>query len=251
MSSNLVVIQARMNSTRFPGKVLADLHGEPMIKYQIERVKSSQEVNQIVVATSTEESDNELSDYLNSVSQPVFRGPLNNVLLRFLQVLDTYNPSYFIRITGDCPLVMPDLLDEMIRQFTNSDLDYLSNVIEPSFPDGLDIEIVSTHAFRNLAKLNLSTVEREHVTLGLYSRPSQFKIQNFGSNLGMQRERWTVDYPEDLEFIRRVVAFEKTQSKLLEISEVLKYLKNNPEAQNKLSGDLRNEALKDWKPEHD
>lgn len=251
MSDNLLIIQARMSSTRFPGKVLEDLHGQPMISYQIERLKKSSLIDQIVVATSMADSDNSLSEYLQSIDQAVIRGPLEDVLSRFLQVLDIYEPDYFIRITGDCPLVMPDLLDSMIREFEKSDLDYLSNVLEPSYPDGLDIEIIKTSAIRRLSNYDLSPTEREHVTLGIYSRASQYKLKNYNSNLAMQEERWTVDYPEDLEFIKRIVKFEQSQSDLLTMRQVLNFLEINPEQRNSLSGNLRNEALKDWEPQHE
>jgi len=251
MKHNLLVIQARMSSTRFPGKVLASLEGQPMIRYQLERLKKSKLVDQIVVATSIADSDNSLSEYLHSIGQPVVRGSLEDVLSRFLQVLDIYEPSYFIRITGDCPLVMPDLLDSMVEEFEKSDFDYLSNVLEPSYPDGLDIEIVRTSALRRLNQYELSSIEREHVTLGIYTRPSQFRLKNFDSNLAMQEERWTVDYPEDLDFIRRIVRFEKTQSELFTFSQVLNFLKDFPELGKSRSGHQRNEALKDWEPQHE
>ncbi|CAN2169757.1 SpsF Spore coat polysaccharide biosynthesis protein F, CMP-KDO synthetase homolog [Candidatus Nanopelagicaceae bacterium] len=251
MSGNLLVVQARTSSTRFPGKVLEDLDGQPMIRYQIERLRKSTLVDKIVVATSTEASDNPLSEYLHSINQPVIRGPLEDVLARFFLVLDTYEPRYFVRITGDCPLVMPDLLDSMIQEFESSEIDYLSNVLEPSYPDGLDIEIINTSALRQLNSFDLTSTEREHVTLGIYSRPSQFKLKNFNSNFAMQEERWTVDYPEDLEFIRRIVRFESTQPELLTFSQVLNFLEDHPEQRNTLSGSLRNEALKDWEPQHE
>lgn len=251
MNRNLLVVQARMSSTRFPGKVLEDLDGQPMIRYQIERLKKSTLVDKIVVATSMETSDNPLSEYLLSINQPVIRGPLEDVLARFLAVLDAFEPRYIIRITGDCPLVMPDLLDSMIQEFERSDIDYLSNVLEPSYPDGLDIEIINTSALRHLNDYDLTSTEREHVTLGIYSRPSHFKIKNFKSNVAMQEERWTVDYPEDLEFIRRIVRFESTQPELLTFSQVLNFLQDHPEQKNTLPGSLRNEALKDWEPQHE
>lgn len=251
MKRNLVIIQARMSSTRFPGKVLAELNGQPMIAYLIKRVMNSEYVDQIVVATSTDSSDDELSDYLQSIHQPVHRGPLEDVLTRFLAVLDVYNPHYFIRITGDCPLVMPELIDSMIQDFENSDSDYLSNVLEPSFPDGLDVEIISTSALRRLSSLKVSQIEREHVTLGMYSRPLLFSLKNFHSGFSLQDERWTVDYPEDLEFVRQIVSFEKTQKAILSFQEVLNYLNSHPEVRNMLTGELRNEALKDWEPRHE
>jgi len=244
---NIVIIQARMTSTRLPGKVMRDLDGIPMIGYQLKRVLKSALISKVVVATSTDVSENPLVAYLDTISQEVVRGPLNDVLKRFLMVLDIYNPPYFVRITGDCPLVMPDLLDSMISEFESSSLDYLSNALKPSFPDGLDIEIVKTSALRRLDLMQLSEPEREHVTLGLYSRPKDFKLKNFSYSLDLSRERWTVDYPEDLEFIRGVVNYESTLNQIMSLEGVLKFLKDFPEFRNKVSSDLRNEAIKEWR----
>jgi len=236
-----------MGSTRLPGKVMADLEGIPMIGYQRKRILKSKFANKVVVATSTDESDNPLVEYLNSISQEVVRGPLNDVLGRFLMVLDIYDAPYFIRITGDCPLVMPDILDMMVSEFENSSLDYLSNALNPSFPDGLDIEIVNTLALRRLSLMQLSVPEREHVTLGMYSRPKDFKLKNLNYSLDLSRERWTVDYPGDLEFVRQVVKHENALKLTMSLADVLKFLEDFPELRNKVPSDLRNEAIKEWR----
>lgn len=240
-----------MTSTRLPGKVLESIEESTLIDYQLQRISKCKLVQRIVVATSQEKSDNLLVDHLERKSHPFVRGSLNDVLARFIKVLDVYNPDYFIRITGDCPLIMPEILDSMIEVFEGTELDYLSNALEPSFPDGLDVEIVKSSTLRKLSTMALSLTEKEHVTLGIYSRPEMFSIQNYRNPIDLSAERWTVDYPEDLEFIRRIVKFEKTQSDLLTIRQVLNFLENNPEQRNSLSGNLRNEALNGWEPQHE
>jgi spore coat polysaccharide biosynthesis protein SpsF (cytidylyltransferase family) len=240
-----------MTSTRLPGKVLKSIEESTLIDYQLQRISKCKLVQRIVVATSQEKSDNLLVDHLERKSHPFVRGSLNDVLARFIKVLDVYNPDYFIRITGDCPLIMPEILDSMIEVFEGTELDYLSNALEPSFPDGLDVEIVKSSTLRKLSTMALSLTEKEHVTLGIYSRPEMFSIQNYRNSIDLSAERWTVDYPEDLEFIRRIVKFEKTQSDLLTIRQVLNFLENNPEQRNSLSGNLRNEALNGWEPQHE
>jgi spore coat polysaccharide biosynthesis protein SpsF (cytidylyltransferase family) len=248
--SNLLIVQARMNSTRLPGKVLELLEESPLIDYQLQRIGKSKLVQRVVVATSQEKSDDLLAEHLERNSHAFVRGSLNNVFDRFIDVLNIYEPDFFIRITGDCPLVMPEILDSMIEVFEKSDLDYLSNALEPSFPDGLDVEIVKTSALRNLSTMKLSATEKEHVTLGIYSRPNIFSIQNYSNETDLSKERWTVDYPQDLEFVRRIVQFEKKQFGFLTLSGVVNFLRSNPEQGNTLSGNLRNEALKDWEPQH-
>jgi len=236
-----------MSSLRLPGKVLADIEGTPMIGYQLSRIRRSKLASKIVVATSLDKSDDPLVEYLKSDSQEYFRGSLEDVLIRFLSVLDIFNPPYFIRITGDCPLIMPDILDSMIFEFEMLNLDYLSNALEPSFPDGLDIEIVSASALRKLSLMPLSSTEREHVTLGLYSRPTMFNLRNFNFSKDLSNERWTVDYPEDLEFVRNVVKYEKELKRTVLLADIINFLEKNPELRNKVSGNLRNEALKEWR----
>ncbi len=241
--SNVVILQARMSSRRFPGKVLEDLGGIPMLGYQLSRLRESKRINRIVVATSDEPSDDEIVDFLSSISQECIRGPLNDVFSRFMKVLELVNPEYFLRITGDCPLVMPDLIDQMIEVFESSQLDYLSNTLEPNFPDGLDIEIVRTVALRKLGTENLEATEREHVTMGIYKRSKEFKTQNFYGKIDFSGERWTVDYPEDLDFIRNIVQYEKSQGGFLNYEEVLHFLSMHPNIHNRMPNLIRNESL--------
>lgn len=241
--TNLVIVQARMSSTRFPGKVLQDLCGTPMLGYQLSRLRESKRINRIIVATSKDPSDNQITDYLAKISQEYVRGPLDDVLSRFMKVLEIAEPEYFLRITGDCPLVMPDLIDEMIEVFESSQLDYLSNTLKPNFPDGLDIEIVRAAALKRLSTENLGVVEREHVTMGIYQRSEEFKIQNFFGKNNLSGERWTVDYPEDLDFIRRIVQFEKSKGRFLRYDEVQEFLAMNPNIHNRMPDFVRNESL--------
>ena len=246
-NSNLVIVQARMSSTRLPGKVMELLGKVPLIEYQLRRIQEAKLVQETVVATSHDDSDNPLVNHLELMHQPYVRGSLNDVLSRYIKVIDMFEPTYFIRITGDCPLVMPELIDSMILEFEKLEIDYLSNALEPTFPDGLDVEIVKTSALRKLNALAISSTEREHVTLGIYSRPDEFTIKNYRHAKDLSSERWTVDYPADLDFIRSVVAFERTQKGLLTITQVVNFISEHPEYRNASPSELRNEALRDWK----
>ena len=201
----LVVLQARMSSTRLPGKVMADLNGQPMIKRQIDRIMKSKFIDQLVVATSVDTSDDILVDFLTAEGIEVYRGSLDNVYARFLDVAQIYNPRNIIRLTADCPMVMPILIDEMIQEFKESNnLDYLSNTLIRNYPDGLDIEILRSTVLFELAGLSMTEYEKEHVTSGIYSRPEMFKCRNFCQLPQPNKSRWTVDYQQDLEFIRKI-----------------------------------------------
>lgn len=240
----MAILQARMSSTRLPGKVLADLGGKPMIQYQLDRIRSSNLIESVVIATSDSRSDDPLADFLESLGETVVRGDLNDVFSRFELALNKFDPENFVRITGDCPLVMPNLIDDMIEAFIESPVDYLSNAIIPSFPDGLDLEIVSSKAFRKASQLNLDKVEREHVTLAMYTRTGIFKTANYSSDVDLSHHRWTVDYPEDLDFINSLVSAEQSAGGMFESQDILNFLLKNPQVRNSVSPSMRNIAIK-------
>jgi spore coat polysaccharide biosynthesis protein SpsF (cytidylyltransferase family) len=235
-----------MSSTRFPGKVLANLGGKPMIEYQLNRIHSSQLVESVVIATSDSPTDDPLVDFLESLGEIVVRGDLNDVFSRFELVVNKFKPENFVRITGDCPLVMPNLIDDMIKAFSETPVDYFSNAINQSFPDGLDLEIISSKAFGTAAKMKLDSVEREHVTLAMYGRTGSFKTANYFSGMDLSHHRWTVDYPEDLLFINAIVREEQSAGKLFEVQDILDFLEKNPQIQNTISSNLRNIAIKKY-----
>ena len=140
--NNLAVLQARMSSNRLPGKVLMEVNGKPMIYWQIQRILQSKEISKLVVATSDHPTDDVLVKYLESINFEFVRGSLDDVLARFIKVENIYSPDSIIRLTGDCPLVMPELIDSMLKKFYEVNVQYLSNIIELTYPDGLDIEII-------------------------------------------------------------------------------------------------------------
>lgn len=232
-----------MSSSRLPGKVMLELNGEPTILRIIDRLKKARTVDEIVVATSLDESDDPLFELLCNKKIECFRGDLDDVLSRFIGVLTNSDAEVVIRITADCPLVMPKLIDQMVQDFISSEFDYLSNTITPTFPDGLDVEIFTKQALLKLSSMSLSSQEREHVTLGIRNRPEQFSTKNFRSTTDLSGLRWTVDYEEDFVFIRGVYShFEKRESDF-GYTEVLHLLEKTDLKPSTISPDRRNEAL--------
>jgi spore coat polysaccharide biosynthesis protein SpsF len=225
---NLVVLQARMSSTRLPGKVMSQINGHPMIYWEISRISKAKLVNKTVVAISDQSSDDILANYLESIHQEYIRGSLDNVLGRYVKAEENYNPSAIIRLTADCPLVMPELIDQYLEIFHKSDFDYLSNTLELSYPDGLDIEIIKPGIFKKLLEFNLSEEEKEHVTLGIYSRKDKFKTHNVSNKTNISDFRWTVDTSEDLAFVKSIYAHFESKEMNFTFEEVLKYVKGNP-----------------------
>jgi spore coat polysaccharide biosynthesis protein SpsF len=200
----LAILQARVSSTRLPGKVLKDLHGEPMVLRQIERLRRSIKIDQLVVATSTESSDDALAATLEGASVMVRRGPLDDVAARFAMVIDEFKPNVIVRLTADCPLTDPTVIDRIIESHLESHADYSSNTLEPTFPHGLDAEVFSPQAFARLRSTKMSSKEIEHVTYGLYSRPGEFTLNSVTQLVNVRHLRWTVDNPEDLDFVRDI-----------------------------------------------
>ena len=239
----IAILQARMSSSRLPGKVLREINGKPMIYWQLQRIYRAKNVDKVIVATSTDPTDDPLVDFLISEKALYVRGPLDNVKERFDNVIAQFPTETFIRLTGDCPLVMPRLIDELVDAFNHANVDYLSNTIKPTYPDGLDIEVVKSEAFRRLNNSTLSKAEMEHVTYGLYSRKGLFTTQNFANSQDLSNLRWTVDYQEDLDFVRIIFSHFKGREDSFDFKDLLDYLQNNDEIKSTIDANRRNESL--------
>jgi len=239
----VAIIQARMTSTRFPGKVLADLMGEPMVLRQIERIQQAALIDQIVLATSSDPSDDVLAEVVAQAGIPVVRGDLNDVLKRFIQVMDIYNPDVVVRLTADCPLASPQVIDKVIQHFLDSAADYVSNTMNPTYPDGIDVEVVKAEVLRRVATLSSDSDEREHVTLGVYRRPEMFTIENVENETDLSELRWTVDTKDDFEFIRKIYEDLYPTNPNFDMNSVLDYLERNPGSNRTTHDAKRNAAL--------
>jgi spore coat polysaccharide biosynthesis protein SpsF len=225
---NLVVLQARMSSTRLPGKVMSKINGHPMLYWEIGRISKAKLVNKIVVAISDDSSDDILAEYLESIHQEYIRGSLDNVLDRYVKAEEKYQPSVIIRLTADCPLVMPELIDQYLEIFDKSEFDYLSNILKLTYPDGLDVEIIAAGTFKKLLEFNLSKEEKEHVTLGIYSRKDKFRTHNVSNKTNISDFRWTVDTYDDLAFVKSIYKHFESEEMNFTFEDVLKYVKENP-----------------------
>lgn len=192
------LIQARMSSSRFPGKVIQELQSKPMILGQIERVLKSCSIDNVYVLTSTDSSDDVLCDILLDAGIRVFRGNLLNVNTRFLDFLEN-NPDceVFIRLTADCPLSCSDIIDRSVTILKENNLDYVSNTLFPTFPDGMDVEVVRRDAFLVSTESNLTKYQEEHVTPFLYQNPQIFKLGNIVNIVNLSKFRCTVDTKND------------------------------------------------------
>ena len=239
----VAILQARTSSSRFPNKVLADVNGMPMILRQIDRIVKAKGISRVIVATSDDSSDDALVAILENHGVESFRGPLEDVFSRFLAIINTEDSDCFVRLTGDCPLVMPALIDDLLESFNPEIYDYMSNTIEPTFPDGLDVEVFTRAAFLSLQNFSLTREELEHVTLAFHRQKENFKLANFSGNSDRSNMRWTVDYPEDLSFVQSIYHHFKGYESTFEYEQVLEFLSSNPEVTSGISASRRNEAL--------
>jgi spore coat polysaccharide biosynthesis protein SpsF (cytidylyltransferase family) len=240
----LGIVQARTSSTRLPGKVLMPILGRPMLALQLERLRRSKCLTDLVVATSNDPSDDALAELCAREGVKVFRGSLSDVLDRFVKAARPYAPDVVVRLTGDCPLADPDLIDAVVAKFLQDDLDYLSNCDPASFPDGLDVEIMK---FSALELANVEAVlpsHREHVTPFVRRQPDRFRVGNHLSSVDRSAMRWTVDEPEDFEFVRRTYERLYPGNPDFSTEDILGLLKKEPHLQQNNMRFERNEGSK-------
>ncbi len=214
----LIAIQARLTSTRLPGKVLLDLAGAPLIVRMVERVARMKTPARIVVATTTDRADDTLVTVCQSAGIDVFRGHPSDLLDRHLEAARHYRAEIVAKVPSDCPLIDPFVIDAVLARFARNDSDYTSNLHPASFPDGNDAEVMTVETLETAWREAQMDFEREHTTPYIWERPERFRLSNV---LWEERDdghpapghptrdysmshRFTIDYPEDYEFIRRV-----------------------------------------------
>jgi spore coat polysaccharide biosynthesis protein SpsF len=201
----LAILQARSSSSRFPRKVLEPLLGAPMILRQIERIRRAKRLDALVLATSVDPSDDELAQLCVEGGVKVYRGSLNDVLGRFISAARSAGrPDWIVRLTGDCPLADPAIIDRVIEQAVQSGADYASNALVATFPDGLDVEVMRAAALEAIGSEPRSDAEREHVTLALYRHPERFNIHHVRNDRDLSHLRWTVDEPRDFALVKTI-----------------------------------------------
>jgi spore coat polysaccharide biosynthesis protein SpsF len=241
--STLAILQARVSSTRLPGKVLAPILGEPMIARQVERIRRASRIDDLVIATSSDRSDDPLAAWAEAEGLTVYRGSLDDVLARFVGVIAVHSPDTVVRLTADCPLASPSVIDAVIDHFTASDVDYCSNTLTPTFPDGLDVEVVRARVLTEVAEISTDPAEREHVTLGVYRRPERFSVANYAGDRDLSSLRWTVDTADDLAFVTRVYEALYKTNPGFDTVDILDLIERTPSLGRTTDDGMRNAAL--------
>jgi len=223
------IIQARMGSTRLPGKVLMPVLGKPMLLRQIERVRRSRLIDKIIIATTVKKEDDEIETMVKNAGFDCFRGSENDVLDRYYRAAQKAKADIVIRLTGDCPLSDPKIIDETIEYFLQhkKSIDYTSKPI--NYPEGLDMEIFSFSVLERAWKEGIKPSEREHVTPYIYNHPEIFQIRSWKNGTGdFSKMHWSVDTIEDFKFVTKIFEALYHQNPNFSKDEIIKFLQKNP-----------------------
>lgn len=227
----ICIIQARIASSRLLGKILLPGYKKPLLEHLVERVKKSNKINKVVIATSKNIEDDIIFEFCKSKKISVFRGHPNNLLKRYYDCAKSYNANNIIRITSDCPLMDYRLIDKMIDIYNKKkNIEYFSNVHPPTFPDGFDIEIFSYKVLKKTYLNAKKKYEKEHVTPYMWDNPKLFNIENFAStNFNyFNKYRLTLDYKEDYYLIWNIFKKLYQKDKYFSFEKIINFLKKNP-----------------------
>lgn len=208
----IAIIQARVGSTRLPGKVMYPLAGEPALNHTVSRTVHAERVTNVVVATSTESQDDVIANFVSMFGADVTRGSESNVLSRFQRTIKEYDPKIVLRITGDCPLIDPTTIDNVVAPVMEGSAEYASNISERTFPRGLDVEAFTAQSFEDVVSAATTRVEQEHVTPHYRENPDEFGIVNVTSDQVFDDERYidrtdlrfTLDVADDYRLLNRI-----------------------------------------------
>jgi spore coat polysaccharide biosynthesis protein SpsF len=202
----MIIVQARMTSTRLPGKVLKEVLGKTLLEYQIERLRCVRNADGIIIATTVNDTDQPIVDLCGRLGVPVTRGSENDVLSRYYEAATQYGVGTVVRVTSDCPAIEPAVVDGIVEFYRahQGGYDYVSNSLTQSYPYGLAAEVFSFKALEEAAREAVTEPEREHVSPFIYTRPDRYRIGQVVHDKDLSHHRWTVDTPEDFELIRRI-----------------------------------------------
>ena len=222
-------IEARMTSSRLPGKVLMQADGKPLLQHMVERIRKAKLVDEIVVATTINDSDSPIVELCNQLGIKVFRGSEDDVLQRVLDAHQSLNSDVIVELTGDCPLIDPEVIDQVVQEYLNSDIDYVSNAHVRSYPDGYDVQVFSFSVLNKVNEKVKSKEDREHVSLYIY-KSGEFTLK---AVVAEEEIRWpelrvTLDNKGDYLLIKNIIEVAAAEGKEYNVKEVVQYMKKNP-----------------------
>ena len=222
-----IILQARCNSKRLPNMVIRNIKHKPILELIIERLQNISQT-QLIVATTKSKNDDAICKICIKNDVPFYRGKKNDVLSRYYEISSKYKFKTIIRTNADCPFLDKDIIKKMIKIFKKKKYDYFSNILEPSFPSGIHVEIFNQKTLKKVHKEATSVSDREHVTPYIYKNKKKFYVGSFKNNKNLSFHRWTIDYLEDLRFVKKVYK-EFNYRNNFNMNDVLKLLKKKPE----------------------
>lgn len=230
-SQALLIVQARMGSTRLPGKSLQPVLGVPLLGRLLERVMRATSIAQVAVATTTLPSDDAIAEYCQQEGIAVYRGASDDVLDRYYRAALCFGGDPIVRVCGDCPLIDPHVIDEVVSYYKQSQphCDYASNTLERSYPRGMDVEVFSFQSLEKAARLATLPAEREHVTPYIYRHPEQFRLKSHAMEGDFSHYRWTVDTDADMQLIVKLFEAAYQQNHDFTLRELLKIAADHPD----------------------
>jgi len=224
------IIQARMGSERLPGKVLMDIAGKPMLWHVVNRLKQSKYLNRIIIATTTNKDDEKIVDFCETNNINFYRGSENDVLDRYYKTALYWDVDTIVRITADCPLIDPNVIDKVIISYLKNmdNFDGSSNTIERTYPRGLDTEVISSLGLSKAWNEAKEDYQREHVTIYIYENPLKFKLYSLKNDVDLSYYRWTVDEKKDLKLVKNIYKFLYSEGNIFLTKDILKLLELKP-----------------------
>jgi spore coat polysaccharide biosynthesis protein SpsF len=244
--TTVIIVQARMASTRLPGKIMKEVLGKTLLEHQIERLHRVKQADKLVIATTDHGEEQPIVDLCERLGVDSFRGSEKDVLSRYYGAATQYGADMVVRITSDCPLIDPAVVDGVIDHFQrrHSEVDYASNTFpELTYPRGMDTEVFSYRALKEAYQEAVDLPEREHVTIFIKRRPERYRIVNLPYRQDVSRHRWTVDTPEDLELIARILTALYPQNPEFTLEDCLDLLRKHPEWE-EINGEVRQKLVK-------
>ncbi|PEF21891.1 cytidylyltransferase domain-containing protein [Bacillus pseudomycoides] len=225
------IIQARMGSTRLPGKIMKKVLDKTLLEYQIERVKRAKTINQIIVATTTNQNDNPIIELCEQLSVPYYRGSADDVLSRYYEAATQFSVDVVVRLTSDCPVIDPDIIDKIVNCYLEhqNKYDYVSNTLIRTYPRGIDTEVMPYRILKQTYEEANQPSYREHVTAYIYNTPKTFKLFNVQNHLDESKHRWTVDTKEDFIFIKKIITKLYPVNPQFSFIDILNLLKQEPD----------------------
>lgn len=238
----VAIVQARMGSTRLPGKTLANIVGKPMLAHVVERLRGARLLQGIVIATTAKGADDAIVKLAEKLMAYVFRGSEDDVLDRYYQAFRKHPADVVVRVSSDCPLADPHVVDRVVSHYLRGNYDYVSNVLKRTYPDGLDVEVFSFKALEKAWQEAKWTSEREHVTSYIWNNPDKFRLANVENEVDLSHFRWTVDGKEDLEFVRQVYKHLYKERQIFYMEDILELLREHPNLKQINQGIATNEG---------